>query len=103
MFGSPKEQTHFIPLDNYYKSFAFGYGPNPSLHKTNKILEITGNINRWTNKEIMDFFIPLKIFAWWNRINDETIHLYFNNKEQMDLIKHQIEKSSHNVQVKKYN
>ncbi|CAG8517327.1 4639_t:CDS:2 [Funneliformis caledonium] len=48
-----RNKTIFTPLDYYYKSFAYGFGPNITMN--NRILEVTGHtFRRWGNKEMMD-------------------------------------------------
>ncbi|CAG8594623.1 4579_t:CDS:2 [Funneliformis mosseae] len=57
-----KNKTIFTPLDYYYKSFAYGFGPDITMN--NRILEVTGHtFRRWENKEMMDVFIPLNVFG----------------------------------------
>lgn len=94
-----KDKTIFTPLDYHYKSFSCGFGPD--FGKNNRILEVIGHaVQDWGNREMISMFAPLNVFCWWNRINDETLHLYFNQKMQLQLVKNWIKNSPHELQFK---
>ncbi|CAG8844187.1 34683_t:CDS:2, partial [Gigaspora margarita] len=94
-----KDKTIFTPLDYHYKSFSCGFGPD--FGKNNRILEVIGHaVQDWGNREMISMFVPLNVFCWWNRINDETLHLYFNQKMQLQLVKNWIKNSPHELQFK---
>ncbi|CAG8839677.1 23563_t:CDS:2, partial [Racocetra persica] len=99
MSGELKDKTIFTPLDYHYKSFSCGFGPD--FGKSDRVLEVIGHaLRNWGNKEMIDIFAPLNVFGWWNRINDETFHLYFNKKMQLQLVKSWIKNSPHELQIK---
>ncbi|RIB02811.1 hypothetical protein C2G38_2049777 [Gigaspora rosea] len=99
MSGVLKDKTIFTPLDYHYKSFSCGFGPD--FGKDNRVLEVIGHaLRNWGNREMINIFAPLNVFSWWNRINDETLHLYFNQKMQLQLVESWIKNSPHELQFK---
>ncbi|CAJ0868093.1 9738_t:CDS:2 [Entrophospora sp. SA101] len=63
---SLKSNTIFCPLDNCYRSFSYGLGPDPS--EKNQVLEITdGNLIRsLKNEDILEWFNTLNLFVHRN-------------------------------------
>ncbi|RIA83809.1 hypothetical protein C1645_446978 [Glomus cerebriforme] len=63
-----------IPLDQHYKSFAYGYSSNPN-NKIKGLDVINGDTIQ--NESIRELFASNDLFFWFHR-EDEIIHLYFN-------------------------
>ncbi|KAF0510058.1 nyn domain-containing protein [Gigaspora margarita] len=65
-------KTRFYSLDNCYRSFAYGQGPDPTGEM--KVLEITdGNIIKsWEDENLIEWFNTLNLFGWWNRFGSSA-------------------------------
>ncbi|KAF0510059.1 nyn domain-containing protein [Gigaspora margarita] len=81
--SSLKSDTNFRPLNNYYRSFSYGLGPD--LTEKHKFLEVTdGNIiQRLKNEDVLKWFNTLNLFGWWDWESDRTIRFYFSNLNYM--------------------
>ncbi|CAJ0759306.1 8371_t:CDS:2 [Entrophospora sp. SA101] len=88
---SLKSDTNFYPLDNCYQSFSYGLGPD--FTKKSKVLKITdGNFIRGLrNEDVLEWFITLKLFGWWEWGDDKAMRFYFNNLECLEMVKNWIE------------
>ena len=79
MSNQLKQISDYKSLDDYYKSFSYGFGTDKGDNEKH-VLEVVGPIVLgWNdnNEEIIDRFSTLNIFVWWALINKETAHFYF--------------------------
>ncbi|CAI2181462.1 6461_t:CDS:2 [Funneliformis geosporum] len=96
-------KTNFNSLGNYYRSFAYGYGPDRG--EKSYILEITDGdvITSWEDQDIFKWFNTLNLFGWWNWIGYETLQLYFNNTTSLKVLKTWVKDNHQDVQVRERN
>ncbi|RHZ81877.1 hypothetical protein Glove_117g599 [Diversispora epigaea] len=90
-------------LDNYYKHFTFAVGPN--LEKKT-VLQVTDGemIKKWKDKQVMDCYVSLGLFGWWNWDEDEDgndiLYMFFDDKTHSADAKKWLEgKYSDNIKV----
>ncbi|CAG8568614.1 1321_t:CDS:2, partial [Paraglomus occultum] len=86
-----KAKTHFYSLDNCYRSFAYGRGPDPTGEM--KVLEVTeGNIIKsWGDEKLIELFNTLNLFGWWNWFGSSSVQIYFDNRVNLEIVKNYIQ------------
>ena len=86
-------------MDDVYKSFTYGYGPDITKKKYG--LQITdGDIIRtWKPEEIMDCYEALGLLCCFNRPDRITLCLYFKDLEQLKEAKRWMKINHPEVQV----
>ncbi|CAG8782839.1 779_t:CDS:2, partial [Dentiscutata erythropus] len=79
-----KSDTNFRSLDNCYRSFSYGLGPD--LTEKNKVLEVTdGNvIQSLKNEDVLEWFNTLNLFGWWDWESYRAMRFYFNNSNHLE-------------------
>ncbi|CAG8712908.1 13455_t:CDS:2, partial [Funneliformis caledonium] len=92
-----KSNTIYRPLDNLYKSFTYGYGHDFTRKKYG--LKVTDGNMSWGTEEIMGCYMALDIFCWYNRLDRNTLCLYFNDLKQLEKAKHWMKTNHPEVQV----
>ncbi|RHZ63261.1 hypothetical protein Glove_330g34 [Diversispora epigaea] len=80
-------KINYTPLENCYKFFSYGCGPDHS--KKMEYLRIISN-KTIQNQEIIEGLASLNLFCWLNR-EKEIISLYFNEKIKLDKARRWIE------------
>ncbi|CAG8796709.1 14337_t:CDS:2, partial [Gigaspora margarita] len=96
-------KTRFYSLDNCYRSFAYGQGPDPTGEM--KVLEITdGNIIKsWEDENLIEWFNTLNLFGWWNWFGSSAVQMYFDNQVNLEMAKNYIKNNYQKVQVREKN
>ncbi|CAG8650293.1 9413_t:CDS:2, partial [Acaulospora colombiana] len=97
--GDLMRKSIFYSLDNFYRHFTYAYGQDP-IGK-NYTLEITDGetIGKWGDDEVMNCFVPLKLYGWWYRKERHIISLYFDNKANLEKAKNWVEIEYPDIQV----
>ncbi|CAB4404324.1 unnamed protein product [Rhizophagus irregularis] len=75
-------------LDKYYKQFTYITGPD--LTNKKHTLKIHSSIIKdwhYKNETLMRCFCTLKLFGRWHWVDDTVVHLYFENKNQLESAK----------------
>ncbi|CAI2182024.1 15572_t:CDS:2 [Funneliformis geosporum] len=93
-----KSRLSFYPLDDCYRYFAYASGPN---FEKKYVLEITDGITikKWGDEQIMDCFVSLELFGWWNWEDETVVHLYFDDKLYFEKAKKWMEDKYSDIQV----
>ncbi|CAB4477554.1 unnamed protein product [Rhizophagus irregularis] len=97
----PFLQTTFIPLDNYYKIFSWGYGVANTEEM--KILQLSDGdeIRIWENDDVMNCYVALDLFGWWHRYKRGILLLYFRSNEELQKAQLWVHEKHPNIRVKK--
>ncbi|CAI2184654.1 4749_t:CDS:2 [Funneliformis geosporum] len=91
-------KTTFIPLDSEYKSFTFGFGPEPTKRK--KVLEITHNKDKTLeNKDLLKCYVGIRSFCWWHKVNNGILQMYFNTNADLKMANRWLVKNFMEIQV----
>ncbi|CAG8654156.1 15730_t:CDS:2, partial [Dentiscutata erythropus] len=102
MSSKLKSKTHFYSLDDCYRSFAYGLGPDPT--GIMKVLEITdGEIKSWKDENLIEWFNTLNLFGWWNRLGSSAVQIYFDNQVNLEMMKNFIKNNYQKVQIREKN
>ena len=93
-----KSNTIFRSLDNCYRTFSYGLGPDPT--EKYHVLEVTdGNvIQSLKNEDILEWFNNLNLFGWWNW-EGYKLRFYFNNSNYLEMVKNWIMHNYQEVQI----
>jgi len=89
----------FVPLDPEYKTFSFGFGPEPTNKK--KSLDVFHDNNlKLDNKDLIDCYCGLQSsICWWYRINENNFTMYFKTDADLELAERWLEKNFKDIQV----
>ncbi|CAG8540962.1 46496_t:CDS:2 [Gigaspora margarita] len=98
--SSLKSDTIFRSLDDCYRSFSFGLGPD--LTGEYKVLEVTG-VKRLKNKDLLEMFNALNLFGWWYREGYGAMRFYFNEPDYLETVKDWILHNYQEVRVHEKN